>query len=103
MLTTIVIHTNSLCSLKDLRVASLRIRAEEDANVAQWNKLLSKTEASACTRIPQEQLLCVQVNYNLMAVNAFMAMTGLYQLSRKIRQDYGSQLGLAPAEDVKTV
>ncbi|CAL5222165.1 g4490 [Coccomyxa viridis] len=43
------------------------------------------------------------VNYNLMAVNAFMAMTGLYQLSRKIRQDYGSQLGLAPPEDVKAV
>ena len=38
-----------------------------------------------------------------MAVNAFMAMTGLYQLSRKIRQDYGSQLGLAPPEDVKAV
>ena len=38
-----------------------------------------------------------------MAVNAFMAMTGLYQLSRKMRQDYGSQLGLGPAEDLKTV
>jgi len=36
-----------------------------------------------------------------MAVNAFMAMTGLYQLSRKIRQDYGSQLGLPPAEEPK--
>lgn len=31
----------------------------------------------------------MQINYNLMAVNAFMAMTGLYQLSRKLRQDYG--------------
>ena len=41
-------------------------------------------------------LWMVQVNYNLMSVNAFMAMTGLYQLSRKIRQDYGQQLGLAP-------
>eukprot|EP01026_Neomeris_dumetosa_P031565 TRINITY_DN2501_c0_g1_i2.p2 TRINITY_DN2501_c0_g1~~TRINITY_DN2501_c0_g1_i2.p2 ORF type:complete len:117 (-),score=8.44 TRINITY_DN2501_c0_g1_i2:191-493(-) len=26
-------------------------------------------------------------NYNLLAVNCFMAMTGLYQLSRKIRYD----------------
>lgn len=42
------------------------------------------------------------VNYNLMAVNAFMALTGLYQLSRKIRQDYGTQLGLGPTEDVNT-
>jgi len=25
----------------------------------------------------------LQVNYNLLTVNAFMAMTGLYQLSRK--------------------
>ena len=41
----------------------------------------------------------LQVNYNLMAVNAFMAMTGLYQLSRKIRQDYGTQLGLDPGEE----
>ena len=40
----------------------------------------------------------LQVNYNLMAVNAFMAMTGLYQLSRKVRQDYGTQLGLGPGE-----
>ena len=43
-----------------------------------------------------------QVNYNLMAVNAFMAMTGLYQLSRKIRQDYGTQLGLGPGEEKST-
>jgi len=28
-----------------------------------------------------------QVNYNLLAVNAFMAVTGLYQLQRKIRWD----------------
>lgn len=41
----------------------------------------------------------LQVNYNLMAVNAFMACTGLYQLSRKIRQDYGTQLGLGPGEE----
>ena len=71
----------------------------------QWVKLPFKTEGkkkcktSACTRVAS----CMQVNYNLMAVNAFMAMTGLYQLSRKIRQDYGTQLGMEPAEDVKTV
>jgi hypothetical protein len=34
-----------------------------------------------------------------MAVNAFMAMTGLYQLSRKIRQDYGTQLGMGPGKE----
>jgi hypothetical protein len=28
-----------------------------------------------------------QVNYNLLAVNAFMAVTGIYQLQRKIRHD----------------
>lgn len=37
-----------------------------------------------------------QVNYNLLTVNVFMAITGLYQLSRKIRADYGEQLGLPP-------
>jgi hypothetical protein len=29
----------------------------------------------------------IPVNYNLMTVNAFMALTGLYQLQRKIRYD----------------
>jgi hypothetical protein len=29
------------------------------------------------------------VNYNLLAVNFFMAVTGGYQLSRKLRHDYG--------------
>lgn len=28
------------------------------------------------------------VNYNLLAVNLFMAVTGVYQLTRKIRHDY---------------
>jgi hypothetical protein len=28
-----------------------------------------------------------QKNYNLLAVNAFMALTGIYQLQRKIRYD----------------
>lgn len=27
---------------------------------------------------------CMQVNYNLLTVNVFMAFTGMYQLSRKI-------------------
>ncbi|CAD7705437.1 unnamed protein product [Ostreobium quekettii] len=30
----------------------------------------------------------IPVNYNLLSVNMFMAVTGLYQLSRKIRADY---------------
>jgi hypothetical protein len=29
----------------------------------------------------------IPVNYNLMTVNAFMALTGIYQLQRKIRYD----------------
>lgn len=28
-----------------------------------------------------------QVNYNLLTVNLFMAMTGIYQLARKINSD----------------
>ena len=35
-------------------------------------------------------LMLLQVNYNLLAVNAFMATTGLYQLYRKVSHDYGS-------------
>jgi hypothetical protein len=31
--------------------------------------------------------LPLQVNYNLLAVNCFMAVTGIYQLQRKIRHD----------------
>ncbi len=34
-------------------------------------------------------LAIVPVNYNLFAVNAAMAVTGSYQLSRKIQADYG--------------
>lgn len=30
---------------------------------------------------------CLQKNYNLLAVNVFMALTGMYQLQRKIRWD----------------
>ena len=29
------------------------------------------------------------VNYNLLAVNFFMALSGSYQLARKLRHDYG--------------
>jgi hypothetical protein len=36
------------------------------------------------------------VNYNLLAVNAFMALTGMYQLSRKVRHDM-QQPQLPPA------
>jgi hypothetical protein len=34
-------------------------------------------------------LAIVPVNYNLFAVNAAMAVTGSYQLSRKVQADYG--------------
>lgn len=36
------------------------------------------------------------MNYNLLTVNAFMAVTGIYQLGRKLRLDYGDRLGLSP-------
>eukprot|EP00897_Mesotaenium_endlicherianum_P007659 jgi/Mesen1/6921/ME000358S06246 len=35
-------------------------------------------------------------NYNLLAVNIFMAGTGMYQLSRKIRQDYFPDASQSP-------
>lgn len=34
-----------------------------------------------------------QVNYNLLLVNAFMALTGTYQLSRKIMYDMEHKQG----------
>ncbi len=40
----------------------------------------------------------VPVNYNLLAVNAFMAATGLYQLSRKLNSP-GGLLGTAGSEE----
>ena len=43
----------------------------------------------------------VPVNYNLLAVNAFMAVTGIYQLQRKVRADYfGAEGGKAEAAAV---
>lgn len=33
------------------------------------------------------------VNYNLLAVNFFMALSGSYQLARKLRHDYGGGSG----------
>ena len=39
----------------------------------------------------------MQVNYNLFAVNAAMATTGLYQLSRKAASDMSTD---SPAKDV---
>jgi hypothetical protein len=48
---------------------------------------------------PRTSLPPSQVNYNLLSVNAFMAVTGLYQLSRKIRHD----MQQAPAEQQAAV
>lgn len=42
-----------------------------------------------------------QVNYNLLAVNAFMAVTGLYQLQRKIRWDMEQKEGSQAAAAVQ--
>ena len=64
--------------------------------------LFKQTPLQSCMATPALILLCPantpcpvlplapsrpQVNYNLLAVNAFMAVTGIYQLSRKIRHD----------------
>ena len=38
--------------------------------------------------------LQLQVNYNLLAVNLFMAITGLYQLGRKASADFGGKVRL---------
>lgn len=35
----------------------------------------------------------LQVNYNLLAVNVAMACTGIAQLTRKLRHDYGMDSG----------
>ena len=46
-------------------------------------------------------MLCLQVNYNLLAVNVAMAGTGIAQLTRKIRHDYGmdNDIGQLSAEN----
>ena len=41
------------------------------------------------------------MNYNLLAVNAFMAVTGLYQLQRKIRWDMEQKEGSQAAAAVQ--
>ena len=41
-----------------------------------------KPHTAVC--FPKNGVTAVQVNYNLLAVNFFMAFTGIYQLSRKI-------------------
>ena len=43
----------------------------------------------------------IPVNYNLLAVNAFMAVTGSYQLSRKLWRDYGPDAAAAKAAEGK--
>ena len=40
---------------------------------------------------PQPTLLLLQKNYNLLAVNVFMAITGIYQLQRRVRYDLEQQ------------
>lgn len=40
----------------------------------------------------------MQVNYNLLAVNVAMAITGIAQLTRKIRHDYGQDTAAVQGE-----
>ena len=47
----------------------------------------SEAYAPPTSTTPSVRRRHAQVNYNLLAVNAFMAVTGLYQLQRKIRWD----------------
>ena len=44
----------------------------------------------------------LQVNYNLLAVNFFMAITGLYQLSRKASQDFGGKVCYAQLRNMNS-
>ncbi len=41
----------------------------------------------------------MQVNYNLLAVNVAMAITGIAQLTRKIRSDYGQDTAAVQAPE----
>lgn len=52
-----------------------------------WARSLRPWPCSAPKPHSLAHALPPQVNYNLLAVNAFMAVTGLYQLQRKIRHD----------------
>ncbi|KAL6656735.1 hypothetical protein ACP70R_004515 [Stipagrostis hirtigluma subsp. patula] len=65
------------------------------ANIADFAKPPEKISypqqvAVACTGIiwSRYSLVITPKNWNLFSVNVAMATTGLYQLSRKIRQDY---------------
>ncbi|XP_062192619.1 mitochondrial pyruvate carrier 4-like [Phragmites australis] len=67
------------------------------ANIADFAKPPEKISypqqvAVACTGIvwSRYSLVITPKNWNLFSVNVAMAGTGLYQLSRKIRQDYFS-------------
>ncbi len=46
-------------------------------------------------------MLCAQVNYNLLAVNLAMAATGIAQLTRKIRADYGQAAPVGQPEELR--
>ncbi|EFJ15805.1 hypothetical protein SELMODRAFT_143336 [Selaginella moellendorffii] len=65
------------------------------ANIADFSKPPEKISypqqcAVTCTGIIWSRYSTVinPINWNLFSVNIFMAGTGIYQLSRKIRQDY---------------
>ncbi|GJN36706.1 hypothetical protein PR202_gb25593 [Eleusine coracana subsp. coracana] len=51
-----------------------------------------------CLFVDLQCLVLLQKNWNLFSVNVAMASTGLYQLSRKIRQDYFSDEKEATAQ-----
>ncbi|KAL6843178.1 hypothetical protein ACP4OV_026891 [Aristida adscensionis] len=75
------------------------------ANIADFTKPPEKISypqqvAVACTGIiwSRYSLVITPRNLNLLSVNIAMATTGLYQLSRKIRQDYFSEEKDAPAQ-----
>ncbi|TVU38471.1 hypothetical protein EJB05_11843, partial [Eragrostis curvula] len=74
------------------------------ANIADFAKPPEKISypqqvAVACTGIvwSRYSMVITPRNWNLLSVNVAMAGTGLYQLSRKIRQDYFSEEKEAPA------
>nr|CAD1829412.1 unnamed protein product [Ananas comosus var. bracteatus] len=75
------------------------------ANIADFSKPPEKISypqqvAVTCTGLiwSRYSLVITPKNWNLFSVNVAMAGTGIYQLTRKIRQDYFSEVQEAPVE-----
>uniref|UniRef100_A0A0C9RRY0 Mitochondrial pyruvate carrier n=1 Tax=Wollemia nobilis TaxID=56998 RepID=A0A0C9RRY0_9CONI len=77
------------------------------ANIADFEKPPEKLSypqqiAVTCTGLiwSRYSLVITPKNWNLFSVNVVMAGTGLYQLSRKLMHDYGSETQGVVSEDL---